>query len=597
MLRSLNINFKIYTNKLLKWRLRNIGNRTFLIIASIAIGIVTGLSAAALKQLVHLIQWLLRHNFDIHSQNYIFLISPFVGILLSILLIKLFVKKKFFKGISSIIFSIFKRSSNIDGHHTYMHIPTSAFTVGFGGSVGLEAPIVATGSAIGSNIARALRLGYKERTVLLGCGAAAGIAAIFNSPIAGVLFAFEVLLFEFSVPAFIPLLIASATASIIAKLLFKGQLFFLVTEGWVMNAIPYYVVLGLLCGLLSAYNIRMNHKIEEFFKKYKRTYLKAIVGSLVLGGLIFVFPPLFGEGYTSVENLLSGSFQKLFDNSLFFDYSSNPLIILLFLGGIILVKIFATAITIGSGGNGGIFAPSLFTGAIIGFSFAFLINYTGIAHLNAANFIVVGMAGILSGVIHVPLTAIFLIAEITGGYVLFVPLMIVSAISFFISKYFEQYSVYTKILAERGIVRLNDKESTLLSKLDINKLIDVEYTSVKFDMKFGLFIKEIVKSKRNTFPVVDESGQLLGIVKLDEIRSQMFNPSLYETIMVKDVMTEPIAYININENIQQILKIFELTDTRNLPVIDDGRYIGFISKSKLLDEYRTLFVKQSEELL
>ena len=453
MLRSLKINIKIYINKLLKWRLKNIGNRTFLIVTSVVIGIVTGLAAALLKQFVHLIQWLLRYNFDEHSQNYLFLVFPFIGILISIILIRLFVKGRFYKGISSVIYSIFKRKSNIESHHTYMHIPTSAFTVGFGGSVGLEAPIVATGSAIGSNIARALRLGYKERTLLLGCGAAAGIAAIFNSPIAGVLFAFEVLLFEFSVPAFIPLLIASATASIISKLLFSGQLFFLVTEGWVMNAIPYYILLGIACGLISAYVIRMNHKIEEFFKKYKRPYLKAILGSLVLGALIFVFPPLFGEGYSSIENLLSGSFQKLFDNSLFFDYSSNPWIIVMFFTAIIFVKIFATAITIGSGGNGGIFAPSLFTGAITGFSFAFIINYTGIAHLNTVNFIAVGMAGILSGVIHVPLTAIFLIAEITGGYVLFVPLMLVSATSFFITKYFEKYSVYTKILAEKEIGR------------------------------------------------------------------------------------------------------------------------------------------------
>ncbi len=593
----LKVNLRILTNKLLRWRSKNIGNKTFLIITSVIIGIVTGLSAVLLKQLVHFIQWLLQFNADKQSQNYFFLIYPLIGVLISVFLIRLIVKKKFYKGISSIIFSIFKRSSIIDRHLTYMHIPTSAFTVGFGGSVGLEAPIVATGSAIGSNIARSLRMGYKERTLLLGCGAAAGIAAIFNSPIAGVLFAFEVLLFEFSVPAFIPLLIASATASIVSKMLFSGQLFFLVTEGWVMKAIPFYILLGLLCGLVSAYIIRMNYKIEDFFKKYKRPYLKAIIGSLILGLLIFIFPPLFGEGYHTIENLLNGSFNKLFNNSLFFGYSSSPIIVILFVAGIILVKIFATAITIGSGGNGGIFAPSLFTGAITGFGFAFLVNYIGIIHLNIVNFIVAGMAGILSGVIHVPLTAIFLIAEITGGYVLFVPLMIVSAISFFVTKYFEQYSVYTKILAEKGIVNLNDKENTLLSKLDINKLIETEYTSVRFDMKFRLFIKEIVLSKKNTFPVLDEEGHLLGIVRLDEIRSQMFNTSLYDSLTVEDVMTEPLEYIYLNENIQLILEKFEKTDTRNLPVIEDGKYVGFISKSKLLDEYRTLFVKQSKELI
>lgn len=597
MLRSLKVNFKIITNRLLKWRLRNIGNKTFLIITSVVIGIVSGLSAVLLKQFVHFIQWALEFNIDKHSQNYLFLIYPLIGVLISVFLIRLFVKKKFYKGISSIIFSIFKRSSVIDRHHTYMHIPTSAFTVGFGGSVGLEAPIIATGSAIGSNIARSLRMGYKERTLLLGCGAAAGIAAIFNSPIAGVLFAFEVLLFEFSVPAFIPLLIASATASIISKMLFSGQLFFLVTEGWVMEAIPFYILLGLFCGLISAYIIRMNHKIEDFFKKYKKTYIKAIVGSLILGILIFIFPPLFGEGYHTIENLLSGSFEKLFNNSLFFGYSSNPLIVILFVAGIILVKIFATAVTIGSGGNGGIFAPSLFTGAITGFGFTYLINYTDVTHLNTVNFIVAGMAGILSGVIHVPLTAIFLIAEITGGYALFVPLMIVSAISFFITKYFEQYSVYTKILAVKGIVKLNDKENTLLSKLEINKLIETDYTPVKFDMKFGLFIEKIISSKRNTFPVLDEEGHLLGIVRLDDIRSQMFNAALHEQFTVEDVMTEPPEYIYLNENIQQILEKFEKTDTRNLPVIDEGKYVGFISKSKLLDEYRNLFVTQSKELL
>jgi len=595
--RRFKIHFKLFLNSFHKWRIRNIGNKTFLIISSGIIGVVAGLAAVLLKQLVHFVQWLLKSNFNLHESNILFFLYPILGILISVLIVQFFIKGKYYKGISAVLFSIFKKSSKLDTHHTWSHLLTSSITVSFGGSVGLEAPVVSTGSAIGSNIARVLRLGYKERTLLLGCGAAAGIAAIFNSPIAGVLFAYEVLLFQFTVPAFIPLLIASASAAIVSKLLYSGQLFFPVTEGWEFNAIPFYILLALVCGLISAYIIRMNHKIEEFFKTRKNIYVKILSGGITLGMLIFIFPPLFGEGYGTIVNLLNGAYTKILEHSLFYDFGSNPAFILIFVFVIILVKIFATAATIGSGGNGGIFAPSLFTGALTGFGFAFLINTTGLMNLNISNFIVVGMAGILSGVIHIPLTAIFLIAEITSGYVLFVPLMIVSALSFFISKYFEPYSVYTKILAEKGIVRTNDKEDTLISHMNLEELIESDFVILKYYDKFQILLNAISHSKRNIFPVTDDKGTLVGIVRLDDVREMMFETKLYDKVPVEEIMSEVQDVIHKSDNIRDVLVKFQRTETWNLPVVEEGTYIGFVSKSRLLDDYRTLFVSSSKELI
>jgi CIC family chloride channel protein len=480
-------------------------------------------------------------------------------------------------------------------HKMYSHLFTSALTVGFGGSVGLEAPIVITGSATGSNIARLFKLNHREKVLMVACGASAGIAAIFNCPIAGVIFSFEVLLGEVRIPAFIPLIIASATATVVSKVLYGGQLFFLVTKGWEISALPFYMLLGIACGLISAYMINLNSHVESLFRSSKKTFQKALVGGLLLGLMIFLFPPLFGEGYSSIEQLLKGEPKELLDKSLFYGLKSEWLFIL-YIALIILLKIIASSVTIGAGGNGGIFAPSLFTGALTGFFVSHSVNVTGLAKLNETNFVAVGMAGVLSGVVHAPLTAIFLIAEITGGYVLFVPLMLVSAIAYFIGKYFEPYSVYTKELAKKGKWSNHDKDFYILNQIKLNDLIEKDFTVVKKDYTLGQLIQVISNSKRNLFPVLDENGRLQGIILLDNIREIMFSRELYDSMRVADLMTHAPTVIDINESMKEVMRKFEYFEVWNLPVVKSGKYLGFVSKSRIFNLYRNHLVDQSQEI-
>ena len=371
------------------------------------------------------------------------MVLPIIGLFLTVAYFSIFHKKGFKKGISQILDSIKNKSSVIEPNQTYGHIISSALTIGFGGSAGFEAPIVATGSAIGSNIARYFKIAENERALLLASGAAAGISAIYNAPIAGVLFAIEVLLVDMSVTAFIPLLLASATAAIVSRILFQGQLFVLITKVWNLNAIPVYVLMGCIAGLYSVLIIRQSIKINKLFLRISNKWIRVVIGGVILSALIFIFPSLFGEGYFSIQSILNHEEVSVLNRSLF---NLNGNIIFIAIIFLLVVKIYATGITISAGGNGGIFAPSVFMGGFLGFLVSSTLNSTGLIELNVVNFTVVGMAGVLSGVIKIPLTAVFLIAEITGGYVLFVPLMIVSAISYFISSHFERHSIYTKEL-------------------------------------------------------------------------------------------------------------------------------------------------------
>lgn len=575
--------------------LNKISVKNLLIILSIFIGIAAALLAILLKIIVHNIENLLHYNFESNYQNYLYFLYPLAGILLTLLYIKFFRKGVLVKGLTSIVYSLYKKSGNLAPHKMYSHLITSALTVGFGGSVGLESPIVITGAATGSNIGRIFKLNQKEKILMLACGASAGIAAIFNCPIAGVIFSFEVLLGEVRIPAFIPLIIASATATVVSKILYGGQFLLLVTEGWDIYAIPYYILLGIFCGLISAYMININSHFENIFKTIKSTFRKALVGGLILGILIFIFPPLFGEGYTSVTHLLNGNHESLFDNSLFYGIRNHWLMIL-FIGLIIFLKIIASSLTVGAGGNGGIFAPSLFTGAMSGFFISHLVNLSGLIVLNETNFVAVGMAGVLSGVVHAPLTAIFLIAEITGGYVLFVPLMIVSAISFFISKYFEPYSVYTKELAKKGKWSEYDRDFSILNQIKLVDLIEKDFTAVKSTFTLGQLIQGVSHSKRNIFPVVNEEGKLEGIILLDSIREIMFHKELYDVTSVKELMTTPPAILDIDTPMQEVMKKFEYLEVWNLPVTQQNKYVGFVSKSRIFNLYRNHLLDQSKEV-
>ncbi len=596
MFKRLRVNSKLAFYQFLKNRNRYINDKNFLIVASLLVGVTAGIAAVVLKTLVHAIQHFCESGFDVKFENYLYLIFPLVGIVLSAVYIRLFHYKKVFdKGLSSIIYAINKKGSNIERHKTFSHIITSAVTVGFGGSVGLEAPIAVTGSAIGANAGKDLLVTKSERTLLLAAGAAAGIAAVFNSPIAGVIFAFEVLLTEVSIPAFIPLLMASASGAVVAKFFHSEPLFNLVTDGWRIHSIPYYTMLALVCGLLSVYMMRMTIKTESAFKRINALFPKAILGGVLLGLLIFIFPPLYGEGYGLINKLMNADQGNLFDRSLFYIYRDNVWVVIGFSTAILLIKVFASAITVGSGGNGGIFGPSLFVGALLGFIFVKTISALGIVDLRMQNFVAAGMAGLVSGVLHAPLTAIFLIAEITGGYALIVPLMLVSSGSYFITRYFEKYSIYTKNLIERGFITF-DKDKDLLSRVDIRSIIQTDFTHLSPNQTLGELVGIITKSKRNIFVVLDEKKHLLGIITLDDIREIMFNQTEYNRVKVKKLMSIPRYTVLPNADVNELIEKFDEYNIWKIPVLDeDGIYLGFVSKTAVLDQYREKLM--GEEIL
>jgi CIC family chloride channel protein len=571
----------------------HLGSRTMLILASILVGIISALAAIVLKSFVHLMHHLSEYFFRISGNSILYFLLPAIGIFLTVLVVRLFFKGKLEKGLSSILFSIIRKSGHVEQNKMYSHIITSGITVGFGGSAGLEAPIVITGSAIGSNIAT--RLGYsdKERVLLLACGAASGIAAVFNCPIAGVIFAFEVLLTDITIPLFIPLLISTATSIIISKLLYTGQLFYLITNDWYYHAIPFYILLGIICGLISVYMTRVSLFIEDKMETKKENYLKAILGGLGLCILIFLLPPLIGEGYTTVSSLLNGSYHSILDKSILSNFKDNPWVLLIIACLIVIIKPIATALTLGSGGNGGIFAPSLFTGAVAGFGLAYFINLTGITELHVNNFIAVGMAGILAGVIHAPLTAIFLIAEITGGYVLFVPLMIVSAISYFISRYFEPYSIYTTKLARGGHLTTGDKDTNVLRQILLGDLIEKDFFAIINTDNFRILVEAFTISKRNIFPVTDKDNNFIGIIQLDNVKELLLQQELYENLIIADIVQKDVLVIDVIENMDEVMKKLESSDFWNIPVTDQGKYVGFVSRSNILSFYRRILKKTS----
>lgn len=570
-----------------RWRSKYVKDRTFLIIASIIIGIVAGLVAVLLKVSTHYIHTQVQILASSEKFHFLFILFPLTGIFLTVLFIQKVRKGKLGRGIANIIHSISKRSGSIPADNTYSHAVSSAVTVGFGGSVGLEAPIVVTGSAIGSNIAGLLLMPRKEKIILLASGAAAGIAAIFNTPIAGVLFAMEVLLAELSIPSFIPILIASASGAVVSQALFKGHILFPLTQNWSMQALPFYILLGIICGLLSVYFMRMYFLTEKKFSKSNNYYKKAIVGGVLLAACIFLFPPLYGEGYVSITDLVQGNEILLLQNSLLENFTTNEYVLVFFIIGIVLIKVFATSITISAGGNGGVFAPSLFTGALSGYAYATLMNMTGSANLVKENFIAAGMAGMLSGLVHAPLTAIFLIAEITGGYVLFIPLMIVSAISYFISKSLEPYSIYTGKLAQKGI-KMDNRESVLLQNISLTEITEKDFLPLHAEDNFSKLVEKFTNCRKTIFPVLSEKEELEGVVLVDEIKPFLFDPEKYEKTKVKSVMLKPGYWVNAYDDMETVMKQFDISGYWYLAVIDNNRFIGFASRRKLLDMIRVL---------
>lgn len=566
-------------------------------ILSAVIGTIAGLSAVILKGTVHQIQHFLFKGSHAEVNNYLIYFYPLIGIMITVLITRYYWKEKLGHGITDILFSISKKSSVIVKGKMYSRMLTSAITVGFGGSVGLEAPIVVTGSAIGSNIARLMHLDYKSRTLLIGCGAAGAIAGIFNSPITGVIFASEVILAGLGFASFIPLLIAAVCGSLVSLALLGDDILFSfeLKDPFIASDTPYFILLGILCGLIAVYFTRFTYFVEEKITKIKNFALRGLIGGLLLAIIIFFFPPIYGEGYDTIKLLLNGHESDMVFQSFFSLNYSNPLVFILFLVGIILFKPIASSLTMESGGSGGIFAPSLFLGGVVGFIFAFIINYIFPGSISLSNFALAGMCGVMSGVLHAPLTAIFLIAEITGGYTLFVPLMLVSAISFSTISYFEKYSIYTKQLIERGDYIPHDKDKQLLSGIKVKKLIEKDLISIKPHQKLSDLVNVVRKSKRNIFPVVDDDGRLVGIITLDDIRDIMFDEAAREETIISSIMRDPPAFISTKSSMQSVMNTFEITGAWNLPVIKDDKYVGFVSKSRIFNTYRTKLKKDRAE--
>ncbi len=580
------------------WRIKHISNKNFLLILSVLVGISSGLAAVLLKTVVAEVRELLTKGFDATQQHYLYVVYPLIGLLLTACYIYYLNRNKLGSGISSVLYAISKKSSLVERDKMYSHFITSTLTVGFGGSVGLEAPIVTTGSAISSNLGRLMHLDRKQRTILIGCGAAAATAAIFNAPITGIVFVLEVLLLDFNIGAFIPILLASVTGAIVSKLLPVEDILFdlKISDPFHIHQLPLFILLGLIAGIISVYFSRWINVVEETFSKIKNRFKRAIWGGLALGFVVFIFPPLYGEGFDMIRAILSGNSEKLLHTGFFYEWINLSWGIVIFTLGVVVFKIIATGITLGGGGSGGIFGPSLFIGSLTGFSFARLLNISGIGvHISESNFTLVGMAGVMSGILHAPLTSIFLIAELSSGYELMLPLILVSAIAYATTVYFEPYSIYTKRLVRKGDLISGDKDKEVLTLFNMKRAIEKDLKTIEPDKTLKDLIILVSKSNRNIFPVVDKNKALQGIILLDDIREIMFKPALYERTFVRDLMHMPPAYVFITDSMDIVMKKFQDTGAWNLPVIDDNKYVGFLSKSKIFTIYRTLLINQTRD--
>ena len=584
-----------YFNNLILLAQEKMSKKQFILLSSILVGLSAGFAAIVLKWFVHLIFTLATYK-PMVSLKYLYLILPFIGIFLTVWLVKKVLKGKLEKGLPPIHFAIAKKASIIPREQMFAQVLTSSLTVGLGGSAGLEAPIVVTGAAYGSNYARTYKLDYKERTLLLACGVAAGIGTAFNAPIAGVLFALEVLLLDMGIAAFIPLIIAAASGALLSKIVLNDEILLSFPQQTEFNHyhVFFYALLGVFTGLMAVYHQRTYLKMDNYFEHVKYgAYKKVFIAGALLALLIFFFPPLFGEGYASIKFLAESKPELLMQNSVLSDYISNSWLLLLLIAAVMFLKVVAAAITIGSGGNGGNFAPSLFVGAYAGFVFSRFFNLTKLTTLSESNFTLVGMAGVLSGLYHAPLTALFLIAEITGGYNLLIPLMIVSSLSYAISKYFERYSMDTKRLSASGLMFTSDKDKNILTTISTARLVETDFIKIKPLQNLSEFVKVIASSKRNIFPVVNEKNKLLGVILLDNVREIIFKPELYEKVLVKELMSMPPEVIAPDEHMESVMKKFDETGAWNLPVIENGEYLGFISKSTIFSNYRNKLIDNS----
>ncbi len=582
------------------WREQHIKEKHFILVLSFLVGIGTAVAALVLKGIIHAIQHFLTENFSTTEVNYLYLLYPVVGIAIAGLFVRYVVKDDIGHGVTKILYAISSRKSRIKRHNTWSSIVASSITIGFGGSVGAEAPIVLTGSAIGSNLGSLFKMEHRTLMLLVGCGAAGAVAGIFKAPIAGLVFTLEVLMLDLTMSSLLPLLISAVTAATVSYItsgteaMFKFHL----DESFQLERIPYVILLGVFCGMVSLYFTRAMNAAEGWFAKLLKPGRKLLAGGLMLSILIFIFPPLYGEGYDTIELLLNGTsnehWETVMNNSLFYGYSELLLVYLLL---IVLFKVFASSATNAGGGCGGIFAPSLFLGCISGFVFAHFSNdFAVIPYLPEKNFALMGMAGVMSGVMHAPLTGVFLIAELTGGYDLFLPLLIVSVSSYLTIIIFEPHSIYSMRLAKKGELLTHHKDKAILTLMNLEKVVETDFVTVHPEMDLGDVVKAISSSRRNIFPVTDGENKLIGIVLLDDIRNIMFRQELYHRFNVRRFMTSAPARLLSTDSMEVVMRKFDDTNAWNLPVVDDeGRYLGFVSKSKIFNSYRQVLVHFSED--
>lgn len=572
-----------------RWRLRHLSERRFVVILSVVIGVIAGVAATIIKNTVWLAERLAHSATPGQdAENYMFIVLPVIGILITVLIVNYIIKNPVRHGIPNVLHSISTRRGELSKHNLISSVLTSAFTVGFGGSVGLEGPTVATGAAYGSWLSKTLRLSHKNTILMLACASAGAMAAIFKAPIAAIVFAVEVIMIDLTTFSLVPLLLASSSA-VLTSYFFMGQdvLYpFSVETTFELSDLPYYILLGIFAGLVSAYFTKMYLSVEKMFEGFKSKRIRLAIGGLGLGVLIFFFPSLYGEGYESINKCLEGNLGYLFNNSVFYDYKDQFWVALILLAAVMLLKIVATSFTFGSGGVGGIFAPTLFMGANAGMLFGLLVNSSGIKMLNVNNFALIGMSGLIAGVLQAPLTGIFLIADISGGYKLFVPLMITATFAYLTVKAFTDNSVYHIQLAKRKELMTHDKDMYVIRMMEVKKLLETDFEILRPDSTLRDLTEAISRAHRDLFPIVDEDGYLKGMVKMDDVRHLIFRQELYDKLHVSHLMYWPEHFISTEDSMEQVIEKFESSGRYNLAVIDQGKYIGFISRARVFSYYR-----------
>ena len=586
--------------KATKWREKYIGDKQFVLLLAVFVGFFAAVAAFALHWIIRQIQALLTAGFSVDNANWLYLVYPVIGIYLTSLFIKYIVKDNISHGITRILYAISSKRSRLKAHNMWSSVIASAITIGFGGSVGAEAPIVLTGSAIGSNLGKAFKMDNRTLMLLVGCGAAAAIAGIFKAPIAGLVFTLEVLMIDLTMASLLPILVSAVTA-VLFSYLFTGSdsLFhFTMSDGWMIERTPAYILLGVFGGLISLYFIRTMNFCEGIFSRLRHSYQRLLLGGIVLSTLIFLFPALYGEGYSSINILLGGKteadWSEVMNNSIF---AGNGKWLVIYIFFVLATKVFATSATNGGGGCGGTFAPSLFIGALGGFFFARVWNMEQIGiYIPEKNFTMLGMAAVMAGVMHAPLTGVFLIAELTGGYAMFIPLMVVSICAYLTIIIFEPHSIYGMRLAREGKLITHHTDHAALTLMSLESVIDTEFIFVTPDMSLQRLVHAISRSKMSVLPVLDAAGRLRGEVHIDNIRNIMFRTELYNHFKVSQLMVQPAAKLSVNDSVEAVMKMFEQTKAPMLPVEDnDGALVGYITQSRLYSQYRQMVADMSAE--